>query len=410
MENIANEKNKSSKKIKIAIITIVLLIILGGTTYGYFKIPAFNSKIKNLIGKLPFGLSSSEKGSLTKEEIINKINDLAEYYLSLDSEAAADKLCLIKKEDEELYNNIVKQMNKKSSTQTSEIIKLVRNLDNRENLLLSLYDELSRTKQNQLNLKLGRLENQDLLVTIKEIKNLLDSDKNTHKELVEIFNRLDEEILAKALYYLDEEYKEQILTLLDDSKRSSVESQLLAISNEKLHLKDLANIYETKSLSSLLKEIGNTEQYTMEELGIIYSNLSSIKAAEILSKVNDDDFVKGVLEAIRREQNLNSTESTVDQITKAIEFVKEYDRKINDLVKVYEQMSPEKIAQISEKMINNDKTVTVLNLDSEPQFEVTDAMIITDVLSKLKDKTLSKVISFMSTDNAYKLTQMLAKP
>ncbi|MFS8541564.1 MAG: hypothetical protein LOD89_05685, partial [Tissierellales bacterium] len=184
---------------------------------------------------MPFGLSSSEKGSLTKEEIINKINDLAEYYLSLDSEAAADKLCLIKKEDEELYNNIVKQMNKKSSTQTSEIIKLVRNLDNRENLLLSLYDELSRTKQNQLNLKLGRLENQDLLVTIKEIKNLLDSDKNTHKELVEIFNRLDEEILAKALYYLDEEYKEQILTLLDDSKRSSVESQLLAISNEKLH-------------------------------------------------------------------------------------------------------------------------------------------------------------------------------
>jgi flagellar motility protein MotE (MotC chaperone) len=410
MENTASEKNKRSKKIKIAIITIVLLLILGGTTYGYLKIPAFNSKVKNLIGKVPFSSPSKGEKSLTEREINDKINDLAEYYLSLDSDEAADKLCLIKKDDEILYNSIIKQMNNKSSTKTSEIIKLVRNLENRDNLLLSLYDELSRTKQNQLNLKLGRLENQDLLVTIKEIENLIDSDTSSREELVEIFNRLDEDILAKALYYLDEEYTEKVLSLLEDSKRSSVESQVLAISNDKLHLKDLANLYETKSLSSVVKEIGNTEQYTMEELGVIYSNLSAIKAAEILSNVNDDDFVKGVLEAIRREQNLNSTESTVDQITKAIEFVKEYDRKINDLVKVYEQMSPEKIAQISEKMINNDKTVTVLNLDSEPQFEVTDAMIITDVLSKLKDKTLSKVISFMSTDNAYKLTQMLAKP
>jgi len=46
MENTASEKNKRSKKIKIAIITIVLLLILGGTTYSYLKIPALIVKLK----------------------------------------------------------------------------------------------------------------------------------------------------------------------------------------------------------------------------------------------------------------------------------------------------------------------------------------------------------------------------
>jgi len=72
MENTASEKNKRSKKIKIAIITIVLLLILGGTTYSYLKIPAFNSKVKNLIGKVPFSSPSKGEKSLTEREINDK--------------------------------------------------------------------------------------------------------------------------------------------------------------------------------------------------------------------------------------------------------------------------------------------------------------------------------------------------
>ena len=410
MENISGKNNGSSKKIIILIVIFVMLLMLGGATFAYFKVHAFNSKVNSLIGKLPFIKVKNGKSLLSEEEKNDKLNDLAEYYLSFDTEEAADKLCLIKKDDEELYSDIIRLMNNKSSTKTSEIIKLVRNLENRDDLLLSLYDEMTKEKQSKVNSELNRLNSKDLLVTIKEVTNLLDSDNNSKEELADIFNRLDEEILANVLYYIDDKYKEQILDLLDDNKRSSVESQVLAVSNEKLHLKDLAKLYETKSLESVIGEIGNTEKYTMEELGVIYSNLSTIKAAEILSNINNDDFIKDVLEAIRREENLNNLEQTTAQITEAIEFIKEYNRKINDLVKLYEQMSPEKIAQIAEKMINNNSTVTALKWDSKPAYEVTDALIITDVLSKLKDKTLSKVINFMSTENAYKLTQMLAKP
>ncbi len=410
MESISGGKNRGYKKIKLIVLATTILIILGGTTFAYFKLPTFNQKVKNLISKIPWSTYSKGESLLTEKETNDKMEDLAEYYISLDVKEAADKLYLIKKDDEMLYSNMVKLMNKKSSPKTSEIIKLVRNLENRGDLLVALHDEISREKQKQINLKINRLEEQDLIMTVKEIKNILSADTNSKEEVAEIFNNLDESILSNAMYYLEEEYREQVLDLLEEDKRSSIESQVSTISNKKLHLKDLANFYETKTLEAALKEIGNTEQYTIEELGVIYSNLSIIKAAEILSNVDDEDFIKDVLASVRREQNLNNIEPTTEKITEAIDFIEEYNRKINDLVKVYERMSPDKIALITEKMINNDSTVTVLQWDSEPVFEVTDAMIITDVLSKLKDKTLSRVINLMSTDNAYKLTQMLAKP
>src|SRR5690606_7812364 len=102
---------------------------------------------------------------------------------------------------------------KKSSPKTSEIIKLVRNLENRGDLLVALHDEISREKQKQINLKINRLEEQDLIMTVKEIKNILSADTNSKEEVAEIFNNLDESILSNAMYYLEEEYREQVLDL-----------------------------------------------------------------------------------------------------------------------------------------------------------------------------------------------------
>lgn len=410
MENTTNSTNKKSKKIRIIISAILILAILGGTTFAYFKFPTFNKKVKSLYGKLPWVSDKENKSSLSKEEISGKIEELSDYYLSLDIEEASSKLYLIKKIDEELYSNLVRAMNKKSSAKASEIITQVRNLENKGDLLSYLHNELTEQNKNRVNSEVYRLENQDLLITIREIRNYLTSGSKTREELAEIFNYMNEEVLANVLYYLDEESKNTILNLLDDSMRSSVESQLLTVSNKKLELKDLASLYESKPLDSVVKEIGSTEKYSIDELGVIYSNLSTLRAAQILAQVNDDDFVKDVLTSIRREENLSSQELYTEKINRAIEFTKEYNSKIKDLVKIYEEMSPEKIALIAERMINNNTTVTALELDSEPAYEITDADIIIDVLSKLKDKTISKVISYMSTDNAYKLTQMLARP
>lgn len=410
MENTSNVKEKKTSKFKIVIVVIVVLVFLAGMTFAYFKIPSLNSKINSLIGRLPWISSRGNQSSLPEGVTSEKLDDLADYYLSIDMEEAADKLYLIKKDDEMLYSSLIRLMNKKSATKTGELIKLVRNLEGRDDLLVALHDELTKEKQSKLNEEVSKLEGQDLSITLRQIEVLLSSDNKHREELADIFNKMDENILANIMYYLDEEFQEQIYSLLPESKRSSLESQVLSVSSKKLQLKDLASLYESKPIAAAIKEIGNTELYSLEELGVIYSNMSILKSAEILSNIKDDDFIKDVLASIRREDSLNNQESTANKITEAIEFLKEYNQKINELAKVYEQMSPDKVALITEKMINNNNTVTALQWDTEPVFEVTDAVIITDVLSKLKDKTISRIINSMSTDNAHKLTQMLAKP
>lgn len=410
MENTSNVKEKKTSKFKIVIVVIVVLVFLAGMTFAYFKIPSLNSKINSLIGRLPWISSRGNQSSLPEGVTSEKLDDLADYYLSIDMEEAADKLYLIKKDDEMLYSSLIRLMNKKSATKTGELIKLVRNLEGRDDLLVALHDELTKEKQSKLNEEVSKLEGQDLSITLRQIEVLLSSDNKHREELADIFNKMDENILANIMYYLDEEFQEQIYSLLPESKRSNLESQVLSVSSKKLQLKDLASLYESKPIAAAIKEIGNTELYSLEELGVIYSNMSILKSAEILSNIKDDDFIKDVLASIRREDSLNNQESTANKITEAIEFLKEYNQKINELAKVYEQMSPDKVALITEKMINNNNTVTALQWDTEPVFEVTDAVIITDVLSKLKDKTISRIINSMSTDNAHKLTQMLAKP
>ncbi len=60
--------------------------------------------------------------------------------------------------------------------------------------------------------------------------------------------------------------------------------------------------------------------------------------------------------------------------------------------------------------MDNNTTVTALEINSEPIFQLTDASIIIDVLSRMRNKTLSSIMDYMSTENASRLTQALARP
>ena len=147
----------------------------------------------------------------------------------------------------------------------------------------------------------------------------------------------------------------------------------------------------------------------MEELGYIYKNLSVLKSAEILSKIEEDTFIEELFSAIRKEEELNRDEESItNEISKSIQFITEYNKKIDDLVSIYNNMSPDKVAKIVEQMISNDTTVTALEIDSEPVFEISDASIIIDVLARMRNKTLSNIMDYMNNDNATTLTYMSA--
>ena len=113
-----------------------------------------------------------------------------QYYLSLDSGRAADKIYIVKKNDEELFNDIIKIMNSTSSNKTSDILKLVRNIELRKDLLFSIYDEIQQEKQNQLKDEITELEKNDILISINEIEKIILSDDNCFDDDICVYDKL----------------------------------------------------------------------------------------------------------------------------------------------------------------------------------------------------------------------------
>jgi flagellar motility protein MotE (MotC chaperone) len=409
----STEKPKKKKSSKIILILIIALVIvpLGVGSVVYNTNKSFRDKMNTKLIKAPGFVGKYFRNYPTESEKQDKKTYLANYYLSLDPSRAADKIYIVKKNDEELFDDIIRIMNEMSPSKTSEILKLVRSIELRKDLLFSIYDEIQEEKQNQLKDEISRLEKNDILVSINEIEKRVAEESGYLEKLPNIINFMDEDKASTILYYLDENIVNAVLPKLEAEKKSKLQNRMLIKEIEDKKLRDLASLYEAKPLDTAIEEIGNEETYSMDKLGSIYMNLSVKKAAEILSNVEDDNFTEEIFTAIRREEQLKKVEDskTID-ISEAIQFVSEYNRKIDELVGIYEKMSPDAIAKIVENMMDNTKTVTSLEINSTPIYEISDSTIIIDVLSKMKKPTVSKIINNMNTKKATQLTQLLAKP
>lgn len=415
MENIEKmeieqQNNKRGKRKWVIILTAIVLPILI-LSLLYFNNMSFKLRVNNLLSRVPGGIGDRFKTLPTDFDSQEKKVFLADYYLSLEPADAADKLYIIKKDDEQLYSEIIRLMNSNSSSKTSEIITLVRSLESRKDLLSSIYDEVQAEKEKQFQGEVSRLESQDLTLTIHEIENRYEKEADFKERLPQILSQMNENRVVNILFYIEDSLRGEILNKLDRDLKARLDNKLVSKNMERNNLISLASFYEAKPSDELLDEIGNSEKFSFEELGIIYKNLSILKSAEVLSQIEDDGFKEQLFTAIRREEELTGEESSViNDISRAVQFMTEYNSKIDDLVSIYNRMSPDRVARIVEKMMENEDTVTSLEINSEPLYEISDATIIVDVLSRMNNKTLSNIMDNMKTDNASKLTQMLARP
>lgn len=411
IESLDKPKKKNRRKLIIIILIIFILVPLVVITVLFNTNKAFKIKVNNKLVKAPGFVGKYFRNYPTETEREDKKSFLANYYLSLDRGRAADKIYIVKKNDEELFDDIIMIMNGISPNKTSEILKMVRNIELRKDLLFSIYDEIQKEKQNQLKDEISRLEKSDILVSINEIEKKANEEKDYMDKLPDIMSYMNEDRAGKILFYIDDGTRNEIMKRIDAEKKTSLENKILKIEIENNRLKDLANLYEAKPLDTAVEEIGNTDIYNIDELGYIYVNMTAKKSAEILSNVYDDNFTEELFSSIRNKEELEKIEgSKTVEISQAIQFVSEYNRKIDELVSVYEKMSPSSVAKIVENMMDNTNTVTSLKIDTKPVYEISDSTIIIDVLSRIKNPTLSKIVGLMNTKKASQLTQMLAKP
>lgn len=401
-----NVEKKKKPKVKIILVIVFIIIPLIIISNLYINNKTFKNNMNNRLAKMPGALGEYFKNYPTELEKNAKIDYLSNYFLEMEPNIAADKVYIIKKEDEKLYIDLIRGMNSLSTSKTEEIVLKVRNIELRKDLLFSVHEEAQEDEKNKFLSEVSRIERQDILTTVLEIEKRF-SDRGFLKVLNEV--RLEK--MGEILYYTDNDIKDYIVDTFQNDRKITIEGILYEKTNEENMLIDIAKLYETKSTEAAVNAIGNTENYSIEKLGTIYKNLSVLKSAELLSEIKDETFIEELFAAIMREEELTKSDTNITRdISQSMEFLSEYQAKIKDLVTIYEKMSPEKVARIIETMMVNNETITSFELNAEEVYELSDSVIIVDVLLKMKNQTLSKVFDFMEADKASQITQLLAKP
>ena len=399
-------KNKKRPKWKLILLLIFVIIPLAIVGILYNSNISFKTNLNSKLSKMPGVVGEYFKNYPTESEKNAQIDYLSNYFVNLDPNIAADKIYIIKKEDEKLYIDLIRGMNSISTGKTEEVVLKVRNLELRKDLLFSVHDEAKQDEKDNFLSEVSRIERQDILTTVLEVEK-----RFADREFLKILNEVRLEKMGEILYYTDVDIRNYIVDSFQNDRKIRIEGILYEKTNEENMLIDIAKLYETKPIEASIKAIGNTENYPIEKLGTIYKNLSVLKSAELLSNIKDENFVEELFSSIMREEELTKSDTNItSDISQSMEFISEYQARIKDLVTIYEKMSPDKVARIVEKMMINTDTITSFELNSEEIYSLSDSVIIVDVLSKMKNQTLSKIFDFMEAEKASKITQLLAKP
>lgn len=401
-------KKKKGKGFKIAIILLIVSITvpLMIVSLIYNSNKTFKNSVNSIFSKMPGAIGEHFRNYPTEIEREEKINYLSKYFLNLDSGISADKIYIIKKDDEKLYIDIIRSMNSISTSKTEEIVVKVRNMELRKDLLFSIHEDAQEDEKKQFLSEVSRIEKQDILISLLEVEK-----RFKDREFLKVLDELKVEKIGEILFYTDYEIKDYILNTFKGNKKVLVEGYIFEKTNEENILIDIAKLYETKPVDVAILAIGNTDNYSINKLGTIYKNLSVLKSAELLSTIKDEKFLEELFSSIMREESLTKSDTNITKdINRAMEFINEYNTKIKDLVVIYEKMSPANIAKIVENMMQNTKTITSFELNSAEIYELSDSIIIVDVLSKMKNQTLSKVLDFMDAEKASQITRLLVRP
>ncbi len=403
-----NEPKKKRKGLKLAAILITSFIIVPLLILGivYNTNRGFRNNVNSTLSKMPGSLGGYFSNYPTEEEKDEKIKYLADHYIKLDTSTAVDKLYIIKKEDENLYINLLKRMNEISTSKTEDIAIKIRDMELRKDLLYSTYEEAREEKQIGFLDEVSRFENQEILASIEEIE-----EKFSDPMFLEILKELNTEKAGELLYYVDSDIRNYVLDTFNMTEKENIQKIVSQKDRQVSNLIDIAKLYETKPLEESINVLGNTENYSISNLALIYRNLSNMKAAMLLADIEDEEFIESLLIEIKKQDIMEKSEqNTTDNISKALEFLNDYDNKIKELVSVYERMEADKVANIVDKMINENNITSSLELNGEQVYAISDRSIIINVLSSVKNQTLSKILGAMDADKASKITSLLAQP
>lgn len=408
--SINKEKSKSKsliKTISIIIVSFITLPILIASIM-YFTNKDFKDSSNQFLSTLPGNIGGYFQSIPTQSEKEQIKKDIAKHYINLDVERIVDKLLIVKGEDEELYNDLIMLMSRENSGKMNKVKENLRlsNLRNDPlNRILNEIDEENKEKISELQTYYTSL---NLFEGIKEIERTYSNNEISIDEITNLFQNLDSSTAGEFLFYLDIELSRRIKFNLSDRSIKNIEKELekIEINNQKLY--DLSLSYENKTIEESVNELGNLDTYNLNELAFIFKNLSLSKSSEILSQVDDNEFMLTLLEEINHIQRLHNEDILISPLlTKGISVYREYNNKIIELASIYERTSTNNLVLILENMLDRNEIYKSHTLNDTEEIVFTEEELVVDVLKQLKTTKVAEILERMNENSKSNLSKKL---
>ena len=405
----AKEGKTSIFKVILIFMFVFTVIPLGISALIYNTNDTFKETANNFLRERPGIIGDYFSKYPTKKERSEKLDYIIEHYKGLDKATIADKLYIIKKDDEKLYHDLIQEMKGEALIDIEEVVKNVRDLEMRKDIVVSIYNEIESEKRLNFENDVKRFEKMDTYLCIKEIEDRYINGKEDIEDLVVIFNNIKGKNAAEILYFLGNDSRTKILDKLNTLKSRDLRAILREKEIKEEEINVLAKIYENKDSVEAFKEIGNTDNYDINDLAQMYSNMSIKSAAEILSHSSDKEFIDELFTKIRVNERLKDKEESITvEINDLLNYLNDYDKKINELVSLYEKMDPKAAAEVVSKMIINEYGIKYYDINENEQYKISDASIIMDVLKRMNKSTLTKILSNLELRKVTEITRRLA--
>ncbi|PIE77299.1 MAG: hypothetical protein CSA13_00245 [Clostridiales bacterium] len=398
------------KKVIIALL-ISILIIGAFATLLYKTVAPFRDVVGALLSNVPGSIGEHFSALPTSEETEAQVLRVAAYILDISADRAIDKLNAIKSEDRAIYDRVVKAMLRADPNKTEKLLKSLRESAFEENALLGTLQKIDE-EQDQLDkaraefiMSLNRVSAMD------EIKSMLDESPNAVQSVAAVLKHMPDQMVVDILkrlrptdvaaIYLEMPSK-RVLDLKAMAEKSEIGEQ---------ELLQTATLLATKSPKKLAQTLGNEDVYSIEQLATIYQVFGAKFGGEVLSHVDDDEFVSKLANAIVDSQKLEGeSDYFSDDLLKSLNIFREYDDNLGELVKIYNEVDERKVADIIKRLYWNSENVKTYTLKNGENVEISDKALAVDLLKSFSSKKIATILSYLDNSISTDISTKLALP
>lgn len=397
---------KTLSIVLISFISLPLIIMV----MMYFSNEGFKDNANKILSGLPGNAGGYFQSIPTKVEREELKKNIAKHYINLDEGRIVDKLLIVKGEDEQLFNDLIVLMSRENSSKMKKVKEKLRVSQFKNDPLNRILTEIDKDSEEKVNEMQKYYTSLSLSQGIKEIERTYASNEITIDQLTSLFEKLKPDQASKYLFYLDVELERQIKFKLSKETLRNIEKKLEELEKKQEKALELAAIYENKPIEEAVAELGNFNKYNVEELAIIFKNLTLNKSSKILSKIDDNDFMSTLFNEMNHLEELQKDRlNTSSILTKGITIYKDHNAKINELANIYQKTNIDELTNMVEIMLKRNEVYQKHTLNDFEEIIFTEEQLVIDVLNRLKTNTVAEILKNLNEKDRITLSKKLLK-